>query len=714
MSLSALQCIVLVCRHYNTEVTVDQLLHQYAIDDVSKIANFLPKISKGLGFKSKYKKITPAILQAARDSYPLMVELSGNEWGIVIDIYEKEEGVYVNYVDPKENSTSSVECRLHDFTKKWTGRVFFLKKKTSLLDENQHFGLRWFLPQILKYRKNFFDVFVAALFITFISLITPIFFQLVIDKVLVHEAHSTLKVLGIGISIALIFDAFLNYLRSYILLHATTRIDTNIVLKTFGHLLSLPIDFFEKASAGVLSKHMEQSSSIREFLTGSLFLTLLESITLVVFLPFLFFYSSTLTFVVIAFTSLIALLIAALIIPFRRRLHAMYQAEADRQAMLIESIQGMLTVKAMAMEPIQTKHWEKKAAKAIKMKFEVGKISITASTLSQLLEKLMTVAIVWVGAESVFNESLTVGELVAFQMLAGRVSSPLVQMVSLIHDYQETALSIRMLGNVMNTAPEPGLMRGGVRLPFEQGMGVEFDKVVFSYPNAKQPILDRFSLSIPSGKVIGIVGKSGSGKTTITRMIQGIYIPQSGVLRIGGVDIREQDIAYLRQSMGVVLQENFLFRGTVKENIAMSRPSASFDEIINVAHLSGSSEFIERLPKSFDTILEEGATNISGGQKQRLAIARALLTNPKLLILDEATSALDPESEAIVQKNLSHIAKDRTVIIVSHRLSMISKTDGILVLNEGNIEDYHKHTVLLKRCELYRTMWEQQMNPDVN
>jgi len=552
-----------------------------------------------------------------------------------------------------------------------------------MFDSNQPFSLKWFIPEIKKQWISFFDVAVAALFIHLIALVVPLYFQIVIDKVLVNSAIQTLQVLTIGICIALVFDALLGYLRSYLLLHATSKIDIRVATRTFAHMLKLPMTFFEQSTAGVLTKHMQQTSQIREFLTGRLFLTLLDSTALFIFLPVLCFYSIKLTIVVLLFS-----------------------AEGDRQAKLVETIHGIQTVKALSMEPVQRKHWDQSSAQAVAMQFNVGKISITATTISKLLEKLLTVVIVWFGATLVIGKDISVGELVAFQMIAGRVTGPLVSLVGLVHSYQQCALSVRMLGTVMNREAEAGIGQG-LRPPIQGGM--EFENVAFSYSPTLPPALDGVTFDIPAGMVVGVVGRSGSGKTTLTRMMQGMHRPQRGLMRIDKLDLRELDLAHVRQNIGVVLQDNFLFRGTVRDNIAMAKPNCSFQEIIYVAQMAGAAEFIERLPQSYDTLLEENGSNLSGGQKQRLAIARALLKDPRILIFDEATSALDPESEAIVQKNLKVIAQGRTVILVSHRLSTLVDCDGIIVLDRGKVSAMGNHNQLLENSKVYQELWYQQM-----
>jgi subfamily B ATP-binding cassette protein HlyB/CyaB len=514
-------------------------------------------------------------------------------------------------------------------------------------------------------------------------------------------------VLTIGIAVALIFDATFTFLRRYLLLYATNRIDIRIATRTFGHLLNLPIALFEQASAGVIVKHMQQTGRIREFLTGRLFLTLLDGLSLLVFIPILLLYSVKLTFVVLGFALLVGLVVMALVGPFQRRLQALYKAEGDRQALLVETVHGMRTVKSLALEPRQRKVWDDHSAQAISVRFRVDKISTAAQAMTGLLEKLMSVAIIGLGALDVFSGAMTVGALVAFNMLAGRVSGPLVQIVTMVHEYQEVALSVRMLGEIMNQRPEQFGRGRGIR-PQLKGR-IEFDKVSFRYGPDGAPALDNVSFTVPEGSVFGVVGKSGSGKTTITRLIQGLYQSQQGLVRIDGYDSREIDLVHLRTSIGVVLQDNFLFRGTVRENIAAAKPDASIEEIIEVARIAGAEEFVERLPRGFETMLEENASNLSGGQKQRLAIARALITDPKLLIFDEATSALDPDSEAIIRQNLSQIAAGRTVIIVSHRLSTLVDSDAILVVERGKIADIGRHDQLVNRCMTYRHLWSQQM-----
>jgi ATP-binding cassette subfamily B protein len=539
-----------------------------------------------------------------------------------------------------------------------------------------------------------------------LAMASPIFFQLVIDKVLTHQSETTLWVLAVGIVIAIAFDSIFGYLRQMLTLAASNKIDMRLTRRVFSHLLSLPIDYFESTAAGVVTRHMQQMEKIRNFLTGRIFFTGLDIISLLIFIPILFSYSVQLALIVLMFTLVIGAVIAAMVPTYQRRLNALYTAEGQRQSMLVETIHGIRTVKALAIEPSLRRVWDQRSAEAITMHFRVGRVSQTGNAITDFLGKLLPVVIIVIGAQHVFDQTLSVGALIAFQMISGRVSQPLIAMVGLVNEYQETVLSVRMLGEVMNRQPEGRSAAGGLRPQLEGE--IRFEQVSFRYPGATNTALNRATFTIPSGAVVGIVGRSGSGKTTLTKLIQGLYPLQEGVVRFDGIDAREIELSHLRRQIGVVLQENFLFRGTVRENLMIAKPDASFEDIVAAAQAAGADEFIERMPQGYDTMLEENASNLSGGQKQRLSIARSLLTRPRILVLDEAASALDPESESIFINNLSKIAVGRTVIMISHRLSTLVNAHTILVMQNGQLMDSGRHSELLTRCETYQTLWNQQ------
>ena len=420
----------------------------------------------------------------------------------------------------------------------------------------------------------------------------------------------------------------------------------------------------------------------------------------------LIMYSFKLTMVVLAFSLAISLVIASLLPTFRRLLERLYNADAERGTNLLETIHGIRAVKSLALEASRRQSWDSRVASSIRCRATVGLFSASATVITGGLQQLMQLSLLALGAIGVFDGSLSVGSLVAFSMLSGRVTGPLLQIVGLINQYQQTAVSVKMLGKVMDCAPEREAGQRGIR-PIITGQ-LEFNLVTFRYDGTVTPALNQVTFKVEEGQVIGIVGRSGSGKTTITRMIQGIHTAQEGLVLLNGNDIRHIDLPHLRRSVGIVLQDNILFRGTIRDNIAAGRPDATQDEVLEAARMAGADEFIDRLPHVYQTMVEENGTNLSGGQRQRIAIARALLLHPRLLIFDEATSALDPESEAVIQQNLADIARGRTMIIVSHRLSSLVDADSILVLERGAVVDFAPHETLLERCDIYRHLWQQQ------
>ena len=705
---TAVQCLTAIAQHHGLQINPERLIDEYALRAEEPGNGMLLRMASEIGLKAKADKLTWSRLLAQGGVFPLMARLVSGNMVIIVGVKPGEDGApdQVAVLNPALANATVIMVARAEFEQRWQGEVLFVKREHKFTDPHQPFGLRWFIPEILRQKAAFRDIFIAAIAMQILALASPIFFQLVIDKVLTHQSVTTLQVLAVGITMALVFDALFGFLRQTLTLAASNKIDMRLTRRVFGHLLSLPIDFFETTSAGVITRHMQQLEKIRSFLTGRLFFTALDLISLLVFIPILFSYSFKLTLIVLLFAALIGGVVLAMVPTFQRRLNALYTAEGQRQGMLVETIHGMRTVKALAIEPSQRRTWDQRSAEAITMHFRVGQISIAGNAVTDFLGKLLPVTLIVVGAADVFDSTLSVGALIAFQMLSGRVTQPLISLVGLVNEYQETALSVRMLGEVMNRAPEGRAGATGLRPQLEGE--IRFDNVIFRYPGAQNLALNKASFTIEQGTVVGIVGRSGSGKTTLTKLIQGLYPLQEGIVRFDGIDAREIELSHLRRQIGVVLQENFLFRGTVRENLSVTKPDAAFEELVAAAVAAGADEFIERLPQGYDTILEENASNLSGGQKQRLSIARTLVSRPRILILDEAASALDPESEAIFIKNLSKIAVGRTVVMISHRLSTLVNADKIMVMQQGSLVDAGRHEELLTRSDTYQHLWNQQ------
>jgi ATP-binding cassette subfamily B protein len=702
--MTAVRCLFLVALNRGVQIPPEKLM-TLNVNDVEGSLFDLMRDSK-LSGKLLTGRKWPDLMKLG-NAFPIMTQQKGGNWIIVASaISPNGTSGFVSVLDPRFENQGLRLLTVEQFAENWNGTIILCKREYKVTDENQPFGLLWFLPEIFRNRGYFRDIAIAATMSNLISFTTPLLLNVLIDKVVPHRSYQTLAVVVAVFAAMLVFDGIFSYVRQKLMLLATNKIDARLMSRTFERLLHLPMHFFESRPAGIIIRNMQQSEAIRQFLTGRLFQTLLDTSALPLLIIFLLFYSPKLTFIVLGFSILIAAVIGLMVPAFRKFLQLWYLAEGERQTDLVETIHGIRAIKSLAIEPLRKIAWDNRVVMSVRRRATVGNFSAIALVLTQGLEKLMQITVIGVGTLDVFDGLMSIGSLVAFNMLSGRVSGPLVQIVSLINEYQQTALAVNMLGTIMNHPPERNSDSRGAK-PAITGE-LEFSDVTFRYEGALTPALDNVSFRINEGQVVGIVGRSGSGKTTVTRLIQSIHTPQDGTIRLNGTDIKNIELSHLRYGIGVVLQDSVLFRGTIRDNIAAARPNASIEEVVQAARMAGAEEFIDRLPMGYETSVEEGATNFSGGQKQRLAIARALVARPRLLVFDEATSALDPESEAIIQQNLSEIARGRTMIIVSHRLSSLVRSDLILVLDRGKVVDYAPHAVLLERCDIYRHLWDQQ------
>jgi len=513
---------------------------------------------------------------------------------------------------------------------------------------------------------------------------------------------------SVMLGIMILYETFLGHARRLIILIVGVRVDAKINLHIFNRLIRLPLDYFEKHPAGETMHKVSQIHQVRQFITGKLMATFLDLITLLVLAPVLFYLNATLAWIVVVCSLMIILIIVGFLRPLRSLYSGVIRAETDKAAALGETVFGIKTVKALALEPQRKSLWDQRVAEAGKGRLEFGKLSNWPQTLVTPIERFMWIGIILIGAYIAMSDDTGVaaGGLFAFMMLSQRVSTPLVNLARLIEEWEEVGGAMSLAGDVLNRPLEIDNAATGVRPRFAGA--VTFDEVTFTYPGTKMPALNKISFQVPAGTMVGLVGRSGSGKSTVTRLLQGINREYTGYVKIDGADLREINLRHLRSSFGVVLQENFLFRGSIRDNILANRPGLTLEDAIRAARLAGAEEFIERMPNGYETYIEEGSPNLSGGQRQRLAIARALITDPRILILDEATSALDPESEALVNANLQRIARGRTMFIVSHRLSSLLDCDQIMVLDKGQLMDMGPHHELVERCTVYRQLWNQQ------
>jgi len=696
---TGLTCLVLIARFLGVAADAEQLRHKFASSKDPVSSDEIIRAARHLGLKvrqvsSEWKKLEKTPL-------PALAQHEDGHWVVIA----KADAERVLIQDPLENRPLTLPREI--FESAWSGSLILLTRRALLTDEKTRFGFRWFIPALIKYRKLFSEVLIASFFLQLFALITPLFFQVVIDKVLVHKGLTTLDVLAFGLIVVSIFEVLLGGLRTYVFSHTTNRIDVELGAKLYRHLLSLPMSYFGARRVGDSVARVRELENVRNFITGSALTLVVDLFFTFIFLAVMYYYSPLLTYIVMASIPAYILLSVFVTPILRARVNEKFNRGAENQAFLVESINGVETLKAMAIEPQMQNRWEEQLAGYVHASFKAANLNNIASQIAGLINKVVIIMILWVGARAVIQGDISVGQLIAFNMLAARVSGPVLRLVQLWQDFQQTGVSIQRLGDILNTPTEPGYNQARLSLPGIDGR-IQFDEVGFRYRADGPEILRGVSLDIGIGEVIGIVGRSGSGKSTLTKLVQRLYVSERGRVLIDGVDIAQVDTAWLRRRIGVVLQENVLFNRTVRENIALSDPGIPVEAVIDAAKLAGAHEFILEMPEGYDTIVGEHGDNLSGGQRQRIAIARALVTNPRILIFDEATSALDYESERVIQQNMNSICKGRTVIIIAHRLSTVRGAHRIVVMEKGQIVEQGNHDDLLKQRGQYAHLYALQ------
>ncbi len=675
-----------------------ELLRKYAAGPGLFGANEILRSARGAGLKARLVSVPRDRLP--RTTMPALALLNdGRFW--VIGLASDDKILIQDPAMPRPQQLSRDE-----FDALWSGRLIMLARRATLDGALRNFDIRWFLAAMHRYRKALGEVLVASFFIQLIGLASPLFFQVVVDKVLVHRGLSTLDVLMVGLAIISIFEVVLGALRTYLFSHTTNRIDVELGARVFDHLMALPIGYFANRRVGDSVARVRELETIRTFITGSSLTLTIDLFFTVVFLAVMFMYSAMLTWIVIASLPLYVAVSLIATPVFRTRLDEKFARGAENQSFLVESISGAETLKAMAVEPQMQRRWEEQLAAYIRASFNVQNLGNIASQIVQFVNKGTIVLTLFFGAKAVISGSLTVGELVAFNMLAARVAAPVLRIAQIWQDFQQTRISVDRLGDILNT-PRELAQRSGTSLPAING-AIRFEHVTFRYRLDAQPVLSDVTLDFPAGQMIGVVGQSGSGKSTLAKLIQRLYMPEAGRVFVDGVDLAMVDTAWLRRQIGVVLQESVLFNRTVRENIALADPGATMERVITAAQMAGAHEFILELPQGYDTQIGERGSSLSGGQRQRVAIARALMTDPRILIFDEATSALDYESERIIQDNMRLMAQGRTVIIIAHRLSTIRRADRIITIERGRVVEDGTHDELIRQSGRYAQLHRLQ------
>ena len=703
---SGLECLIVVARSHGLHLTRDQLVRDNLLSRKEVTIDQLARCCGKAGLTAKIMQLTWSELAGLKRAVPAVVRLRNGAMMVLAEAHLNSATPHVRLIDPLADAPLTVDQ--NRFEEIWTGEIVVIKRSYDIADETQPFSLGLIATLIFRERRLVTDIGIAALALSFLALTPIMFWRLLTDRVLPFYAYNTFTLLCLMMLLLIGFETAFGALRRHLLLRMTTRVDVKLWTYMFDKVLKLPVDYFETTQAGLITHKMSQMSRIRNFLTGQLFGTVLDSGILIFFLPVMFYFSFTLTAIVLGMCALIAAWIVAMLPSYRRRSSAVESAEASRGAFLSQTIHGIRTVKSLALDAKQRHEWDVHTAKVAKLRLAEGDLGNLIEAVVKPIERLMISGVFALGVYLAMStkDPVYVGSLFAFLMLSQRVAAPLMQAAQLVQQYDEARIAIGMVASLVNQPEEEGRSGHGVKATLKGH--VEFQGVRFKYKGAINPALNNVTFEVPRGTTLGVMGRSGSGKTTVTRLLQRLHSDYTGLIKIDSVDVREYDVDHLRSSLGVVLQENFLFSGTIRENICAAKPDASFEQMVYAARLAGAEEFIDKLPRGYETFIYEGSPNLSGGQKQRLAIARALITDPKILILDEATSALDAESEAIVNANISRIASGRSMIVISHRLSSLVHSDAILVLDKGAVHDIGKHEELLGRCDIYAGLWHTQ------
>jgi len=703
----ALACFILLAKFLGVPAEPEQIHHDRGKGDEPYSFGDLARIAKKL-------ELIPRIRETEQDAFsplPLPALISLADDGTAILLRVDDDADIPRYLVQRHDGERPEIWSRQEMAVRYSGEVLLLTSRERMAGEKRAFDISWFIPALVKYRRALRDVLIGSFFLQLAGLVSPIFFQLVIDKVLVHQSLTTLEVLAFGLAVILIFETIMSGLRTWLFAHTTSRVDAELSTSLFRHLVNLPLSYFEARRVGDSVARVRELENIRNFLTSNAVTIVIDLFFTLVFFGVMYIYSPMLTLVVALSIPLYVLISVFITPPLRAKLDEKFKRGAENQAFLVETVTGIGTLKAMAVEPRMRDKWEKQFSGYIKTNFDVTVLSNWGSHAIQIISKLTTVGILFFGAKAVINGDLTVGSLVAFNMLAGRVAQPILRLSQLWQDFQQVRISVDRLGDILNAPAEPEHNPGRASLPPIKG-DIEFDKVRFRYRPDAPEALRGVSLKIQAGEMLGIVGPSGSGKSTLTKLVQRLYVPEQGRVLVDGTDLSLVDPAWLRRQVGVVLQENILFNRTVRENIALADPTMAMERVINAAQMAGAHEFILELSHGYDSIIEERGANLSGGQRQRLAIARALIGNPAILILDEATSSLDAESEEIIQNNLASIAKGRTVIIIAHRLSAVRQSDRIITVEGGEITEIGDHKTLVKAGGRYAQLYAKQMGTE--
>ena len=697
-------CLVLLLRFFGMPGDVAAIRHEFGEAEKLLGSKDVLRAARKFGLKSRSIKTTWERLR--KTSLPAIAQTHNGDFFVLGQIAEDK----ILIQSPSSNKPQTLSRK--EFENIWNEEVILITQRAPILGKGGKFDISWFIPVLLRYKRIFSEVIVASFFLQVFALVSPLFFMVIIDKVLVHRGLTTLDVLVFGLLVVSVFEVLLGLLRTYIFSHTTNRVDVELGAKLFDHLLKLPLSYFQARRTGESIARVRELENIRNFITGSSLTLVIDLFFTFVFFAVMYVFSPTLTWIVLSSIPFYVLLSILVTPVLRRRIEEKFQRGAVNQAFLVESVSGVETLKAMAVEPQMQRRWEDQLAGYVGASFKTTHLGNISGQTAQLISKVTLALTLYFGALMVVEGDLTVGQLVGFNMLSQRVIGPILRLANLWQDFQQARISVERLGDILNTPTEPRQNINRATMPQIKGF-ISFEDVIFRYKPDGPEVLRRVSLTVKAGEIIGIVGPSGSGKSTLTKLVQRLYLPESGRVLVDGTDLAMIDTSWLRRQIGVVLQENVLFNRTVRDNIALSDPGMTMERVVAAAKLAGAHDFILELPEGYDTEIGERGNTVSGGQRQRIAIARALVSNPRILIFDEATSALDYESEVAIQKNMRDICKGRTVMIIAHRLSAVRDADRIVTIESGEITEQGTHKELISRGGRYAKLHALQMGAHV-
>lgn len=692
-------------------ISIIKVLQHFGVKGLQEIYEKNPETDDQLNWE-KFKKLAkkyrinamvvrPTVDEMREIEYPAIAKM--NDGGYIAIGSMNDEVILA--IDPRENKPKAIPIK--DFLESWSNELLIFSAALSWTYIKKQYNLDWFLKVIKRYKKSLGEILIASLFIQLMGIVFPLITQVIIDKVIGNDGLSTLTVIGYSMVAFFAMQALLTGLKTYILNHTTNKLDAILGTRLFRHLISLPLPYYENRRVGEVLMRIDVLNRVRDFFTGSGLMSVLDAFFSFVFIAFMLWYSVPLT--LIALLTIPLYLIQLGILPIlRNKLSGIWRTKVACQAFLVESITNVETVKALAVEPQFVNRWENLIARYVRMQFEMQKLRLFMQTFKSIVEASITMAILWYGGHMVMNGEFTLGQLIAFQMISRQALGPLSNLLMMWWSVYMLRFALGLIGDILNTPMEPIIQEMGKRGDERVDGAISINSVNFRYRVDLPLVLKNINLQILPGQKVGIVGRSGSGKSTLTNLVQNLYIPEEGNIVIGGVNTREANLSWLRDQIGVVMQENYLFNSSVRDNIAVSRPTASMDEIIRAARLAGAHDFILELKEGYDTKVGERGDSLSGGQRQRVAIARALLANPPILIFDEATSSLDYESERIIYNNMEAIGANRTMLIIAHRLSSVRRCDKIIVIDKGEIVESGTHEQLMNLGGLYRYLYDQQ------